>query len=391
MNFPPTYLQWFLIVGLPLMGLVYAFLGGIKLSLTERLKLDEGKVGGLVAGFGMMVGPTILACGFLTDAFGRKPVFLAGAALVVVALFLFASATTYRGALVGVLLLGAGWSATINVANVLMQVAAAPGKLTQAMQFGDFLFGFGAFATPMVLALLLVRMGFAGGVRLLAIVSIVPVVMGFFAAMDPSVAPAAAGAPPAAQAGLKELFAGRLFWLTSLAFLFYVPLESSVAGWATTIVTRHAPQDPGTARMASMSLMAFWLCFTGSRLLVALLGIEEGRDALLMGLTFASVAVILGIVFLPGRWTAVGLVVAAGLIFGPIFPILISKVLGSAPKGVEGRAVGFFFAFGSVGWTFIPALIGRVASRTNIQRGFLVAAASSAVFLAFVLIEASTR
>ena len=72
MNWPPTYLQWFLIVGLPLMGLVYAFLGGIKLGLAERLQLDEGKVGGLVAGFGMMVGPTILACGFLTDAVGRR-------------------------------------------------------------------------------------------------------------------------------------------------------------------------------------------------------------------------------------------------------------------------------------------------------------------------------
>jgi len=62
-------------------------------------------------------------------------------------------------------------------------------------------------------------------------------------------------------------------------------------------------------------------------------------------------------------------------------------VLATAPEGVEGRAVGFFFAFGSVGWTFIPQLIGRVASRTNIQRGFLVAGASSAVFVVLVLVE----
>lgn len=378
MNWPPTYEQWFIIISLPLMGLVYAFLGGIKLPLAERLKLDEGKVGGLVAGFGMMVGPTILACGFLADALGRKWVFLGGAVVVVVALLTFASARGYRGALVGVLLLGAGWSATINVANVLMYIIASPGKVTQMMQFGDFLFGFGALVTPIVIGLLLARGGYRGAVAILAVVSAVPIVMGLFADW---------GAKAALEGSLADLFKEKVFWLTSLAFLFYVPLESSVAGWATTIISRAAPDDPATKRLASIGLTAFWLCFTGSRLLVAMSGIEQGRELLLMILTVASVAVILGIVYLPGRGQAVALVVAAGLIFGPIFPILIAKVMGVTPKGVEGRAVGFFFFFGSIGWTFIPSLIGNVAKKSNIQRGFLVAGASSAVFLAFVLIQ----
>lgn len=381
MNWPLTYLQWFLVVGLPLMGVVYAFLGAIKLPLTDRLKLDEGKVGGLVAGFGMMVGPTILLCGFLADAFGRKYVFLTGAVLVVVALLVLSSTKSYRGALVGVLLLGAGWSATINVANVLMLEAGDPAKVTQRMQFTDFLFGLGAFLTPMILGALLARTGFSGAVRFLAAVSAVPILMGIFATMD------APKGPMTEQGTLGELFSRKIFWLTSLAFLFYVPLESSVAGWATTIISRSAPDDPATKRLAAIGLMSFWLCFTGSRLLVAILGIEQGRELLLVGLTAASVAVILGIVYLPGSAAGVGLVVAAGLVFGPIFPILIVKILGVAPKGVEGRAVGFFFFFGSIGWTFIPSLIGNVAKKSNIQRGFMVAGASSVVFLAFVLIQ----
>ncbi len=378
MHWPPSYEQWFIIVSLPLMGLVYAFLGGIKLALAERLKLDEGKVGALVAGFGMMVGPTILACGFLADAIGRQWVYLVGAAVVVAALVVLARTQSYRGALVGVLLLGAGWSATINVANVLMYLIAAPGKVTQMMQFGDFLFGLGAFLTPMVIGLLLARAGYGGAVRLLAVASAVPILMGLFADW---------GAKGAAAGSLADLFTQKVFWLTSLAFLFYVPLESSVAGWATTIISRSAPDDAATKRVAAMGLMAFWLCFTGSRLLVAMSGIEEARELLLLVLTVASVAVILGIVYLPGRAAAVAAVVGAGLIFGPIFPILIAKVMGVAPKGVEGRAVGFFFFFGSIGWTFIPSLIGNVAKRTDIKRGFLVAGASSAVFLGFVLVQ----
>ena len=76
----PTYLQIFLTASLPIMGLAYALVGGLKLSLVDRLQIDEGKVGRLVGGFGTMFSPTILLCGFLTDAVGRKGVWLAGSA-----------------------------------------------------------------------------------------------------------------------------------------------------------------------------------------------------------------------------------------------------------------------------------------------------------------------
>jgi len=58
----PTYLQIFLTASLPIMGLAYALVGGLKLSLVDRLQIDEGKVGRLVGGFGTMFGPTILLC-----------------------------------------------------------------------------------------------------------------------------------------------------------------------------------------------------------------------------------------------------------------------------------------------------------------------------------------
>src|SRR5437588_519745 len=124
MNFAhPTYLQIFLSISLPIMGLAYALVGGLKLSLVERLQLDEGKVGRLVGGFGTMFGPTILLCGFLTDAVGRKGVWVAGSAAVAAAVLIFALTRTFRGALVAVLLLGIGWAAQVNVGNVLMRVA----------------------------------------------------------------------------------------------------------------------------------------------------------------------------------------------------------------------------------------------------------------------------
>ena len=65
-----------LLIAVAMLGMCYALLGSLKLALAERLEITEDKVGGLVAAFGFMVGPVILLCGFLTDKFGRRRMFL---------------------------------------------------------------------------------------------------------------------------------------------------------------------------------------------------------------------------------------------------------------------------------------------------------------------------
>src|SRR4030095_15175436 len=194
----PTYLQIFLTASLPIMGLAYALVGGLKLALVDRLQIDEAKVGRLVGGFGTMFGPTILLCGFLTDAVGRKGVWLAGSAAVAVSILLLARTRTYRAALVAVVLLGIGGAAQVNVSNVLMRVAVSADRpreqLVWATNFFDFAFGFGAFVTPMVLALILRRLGYSKGLVLLAILATPPVVLGAAAEMHP---------PPAAAQALS--------------------------------------------------------------------------------------------------------------------------------------------------------------------------------------------
>jgi len=401
--FHPTYLQIFLTASLPIMGLAYALVGGLKLSLVDRLQIDEGKVGRLVGGFGTMFGPTIVLCGFLTDAVGRRGVWLAGSAAVAVSILMLARTRTYRGALVAVVLLGIGWAAQVNVSNVLMRVAVPADRpreqLVWATNFFDFAFGFGAFVTPMALALILRRLGHAKGLLLLAMLATAPVVLGAFAEMHP---PSVATQVPAAAAptsGAVALLSSPVFWVLGFAFLFFVPLETSTAGWATTLVLRQTRPDVPDARakqFAALTLSGFWLGFTGSRLIASILGATgvltrvlggTNEQALLVTLGAACVVLMLALAFVRGRAATSATILLVGLACGPVFPTMMAVVLLSVQPDTMGRAVGFFFFFASVGWTVVPMIIGVVARNANIQRGFLVAAASGAVFLTLIVIR----
>jgi len=402
----PTYLQIFLTASLPIMGLAYALVGGLKLSLVDRLQIDEGKVGRLVGGFGTMFGPTIVLCGFLTDAVGRQGVWLAGSAAVAVSILMLARTRTYRGALVAVILLGIGWAAQVNVSNVLMRVAIPADRpreqLVWAANFFDFVFGFGAFITPMVLALILRRFGHAKGLLLLALLATTPVVLGAFAEMHPPLmAPQvpASAAQTAPASGAAALLSSPVFWVLGFAFLFFVPLETSTAGWATTLVLRQTSSDVPDARakqFAALTLSGFWLGFTGSRLIASILGATgvltrilgaSNEQALLVTLGLACVVLMLALAFVRGRAATSTTILLAGLATGPVFPTMMAVVLLSVQPDTMGRAVGFFFFFASVGWTVVPMIIGAVARKTNIQTGFLVAAASGAVFLTLIVIR----
>jgi hypothetical protein len=138
-------------------GTCHALLGSVKVPLARKLAIDEARVGGLVSIFGFTVIPTVLAAGFLVDEFGKQAVLSGGFMLLIAALVMLSGAREYATALGSVLLLGAGWSALVNVLNVTSPPAFLPleetkSRMAYAMNLGDFIFGMGAFASPFLIA-----------------------------------------------------------------------------------------------------------------------------------------------------------------------------------------------------------------------------------------------
>ena len=366
-----AYPTW--IAGLLACGMGVALLGSIKMALARKLEIDEARVGGLVSMFGFAMIPVMLVMGFLTDLLDKQAVTIGGCFVIAVSLLVFSSARKYWTTLLAVLLLSAGWSATVNVLNVLMQPAFG-GSQTYAMNLGNFFFGLGAFFTPLVAAYLLQRGGLVPALLALAVVPLLAGLFAFGVDFSKMVPPPDKEAAP----GIGLLLADPVMWLTALALLFYAPMEATMAVWATTYLGEKGMSE-GTA---TWYLSGFWLAFTcarlGTALLVATFGLAVGGDKLLIiGLSVLCVLVWAGAVVSPNRAMAGAMVVLAGLVFGPTFPTIVGVLVGHVNDNVHpmlsGRAVGLFFAVGGIGWSVIPMLIGAYARKTSVQRAFLIA------------------
>jgi len=352
-------------------GMGTALLGSIKVPLARKLAIDEARIGALVAMFGFTLIPVILTAGFVSDLLGRQPVTIAGALLFTISLALFAQATAYWMVLVAVLLLSAGWGTLINVVNPLSLIAFG-GSQAYALNLGCFIFGIGSFVTPLGIAFLIRRLGLRGAVMLLSLSGIVMAVLAC-AATFPPVAPAASQVA-AATPGLGTLLGDAVMWLCALALFFYMPAEATMAAWATTYVTDKGMEEGAAAALLS----AFWLAYTAARLVAALTVPKGSEAAVVLVLSLVALVVWAGVVMCRARGLAAALVIAVGVVFGPLYPTLLAVLLGHFEPALHGRAIGVFFTLGGLGCTAIPMLIGAYAKRRGVQRGFLLAAASTA-------------
>ena len=367
------------VAALAVAGMCHALLGSVKVPLARKLEIDEARVGGLVSVFGFTLIPMVLAAGFLVDALGKQAVLSGGFVLLAVSLTMLSRLRTYPVALAAVLVLGTGWSALVNVLNVTSPPAflrpdEIATRMAYAMNMGDFIFGLGAFVTPLLVAILIRKLRLERTFLILASLAVVPLVLGNWVQWDKLVSTST----ESVAGGLSILLSDPIVWLCCLAFFFHVPIEAATATWATTLMTAKGIGEG----MASTYLSLFWLTFMGSRLITALT-LPAGADTLLITTMAAlCIAFTLGIAFSRTAWLTCAMVVVAGLILGPIFPTLIAILLSHVQPSLHGRTVGLFFCIGGIGWTVIPILIGGVARRTSVQRAFLIATLCAAILTA---------
>jgi fucose permease len=384
MDFSLTTMQ---ILALTVAGMCHALLGSIKVPLAKKLQINEDRVGGLLSAFGFTTIPMAFAAGIFADTFGRQLVITVALLMLISSVLVLSSTRKYLSAVVAVLLLGVGWSALVNVLNVLQGSAFLPifkegAPLSSAMNFGDFIFGMGAFVMPMASAYMLLKVQFKKTFLIFALLICIPLVLVFFVDWQPLTVSTAENL----DLGIGTLMSDKKVLILCLAFFFYVGIEVCSALWATTLMINRGV----TVGKATTYLSVFWLTFTAARLIAAFT-MPAGKDMFVLTL-LAIGCIICTLVLATSKASKTTLiaVVAIALIMGPIFPILIAQLLGyvNSEIGPElgGRAVGLFFSIGGFGWALLPLLVGKAAEKFSVQKAFYILATSAACLTTLVLV-----
>ncbi|MEC9097429.1 MAG: MFS transporter [Planctomycetota bacterium] len=377
-------------LALAIAGMCHALIGSVKVPLAKQLDIDESRIGQLISVFGFTLIPMAFAAGYFADEVGRNPVVEAGFILVILSVIVLATLKSYKMALVSILLLGTGWSALVNVLNALQGPAflsredVKAENLPFAMNLGDFIFGMGAFIMPIVITFMIKKVGLKKTFVSFAAVVVVPLVLCFSIDLDKYVDEFDSLKTSAATAdvldsdatdtpkglGYADLFGDAVVMLCCLAFFFHVPVEACVGAWATTLM-----MDRGTNEAKATGLLSvFWLCFTVSRLIAALTLPAGSHEMAIIGFAAVLLAVVYGLIESKKANSTNVLVIAAGLILGPIFPILIAFLVGHVDVSLQGRAIGLFFCIGGIGWALVPFLVGRQADKSGLQKSFYIVA-----------------
>ncbi|MFL2871692.1 MAG: MFS transporter [Pirellulaceae bacterium] len=382
-------------LALAIAGMCHALIGSVKVPLAKQLDIPESRVGGLVSIFGFTLIPMAFAAGYFADIEGRNPVVETGFVLVILSVIVLATLKNYKMALVSILLLGTGWSALVNVLNALQGPAFLPRdqisneNLPFAMNLGDFIFGMGAFVMPILVTYSIKRLGLRTTFFSFAVLTAVPLALCSTINLDDYVNEFAdikdgttetvqidetttqsVDADTESDEGFATLLNDSIVILCCLAFFFHVPVEACVGAWATTLMI-----DRGTSESKATGLLSlFWLTFTVSRLIAAL-GLPEGsHEKAIIGFAVVLLFVMLGLIYSTKANMTNMLVITAGLILGPIFPILIAFLVAHVDVGIQGRAIGLFFCIGGIGWALVPFLVGKQADKSGLQKSFYIVA-----------------
>ncbi|NLN93274.1 MAG: MFS transporter [Candidatus Hydrogenedens sp.] len=358
------------------LGVLFSILGSVKLKLAETLNIDDTKVGSLISAMMFTCLVAVLIVGPLTDTVGYGIVALIGFALACLSVFVLASSRNYTTALIACLVLGIAAMCANTVGNTLGPTVLFDGQnAPRASNLLNVFFGFGAFITPMIIALLLNALGYKKTVGLIGIILFLPIILVALTMKQ----------LPVPEEGFNVvkaigLLTNPVVLVGGLALFCYIALESSMAGFVSTYLKDLDFSD----NKATSYLSGFWIALMAARLITAifLTGIDPAVLVPALGL-LAAVAIGLMIIA-PNPATGVFGTLLAGFAFGPIFPTLIGVCFGKTDaiaQGTAGSVFGLLFAIGLFGGIVVPPIIGNYTAKTSIRKGLQVALAVSVALI----------
>ena len=359
------------------LGIAFSVLGSLKLDLTKMLNIDDAQFGKLISALMFTSIFVVLAFGPLVDMFGYKPIAILGFILGFIAIFMLISSKSYSMALLSCVVLGIG-AMCMNLGNTLIPMVLFDGKNpAAAANFGNVFFGVGAFITPLLIGMLLSKLGYKTTGMIIAFILLVPVIFALIATY-PALEKTGVTFGQAIGSAFG-LLTNPVVIIAALALFCYIGIEVSMGGFITTYLTSIGFEG----KSANMYLSSFWIALMVARLITSQFVTPEiGAWVIQILALVATVSIALMVATKSKRLGAL-FVIVTGFAFGPIFPTIVGATFSKVEPSLYGSTFGIIFAVGLLGGTTIPAAIGSMSKGKTIQKSLLIATVTA--FVLFII------
>jgi fucose permease len=308
-----------------------------------------------------------LSSGLASGLVGRRVVNAAAALLIAAGMALEVVAPAWLVFVAGAGLTGAGCGAIVAVGSSIVMDLAASGSGSRLSLLHVF-YSVGALVAPVAIGVL-VSLGaewrlLAAATGLAALGLAQP--LSRAGAVPPRPRPAVPSAAAEPDTGAPNGLRLALVAL-GLAIACYVAAESGVSSWLVGFLA----DEPLTA--ATLALSLFWAGIAAGRVTASRVADQFDPVRFTASCTTAGGLAILAAVALASGPLRIGLFLAAGFAFGPVYPMIMS-VAGSLFPHRAAAVAGIVTSTGVVGSITYPPLVGLVAGMAGLGAGMLGAA-----------------
>lgn len=151
--------------------------------------------------------------------------------------------------------------------------------------------------------------------------------------------------------------------LALVTFLFYCATEATVGLWGSSYLVNVKGFSEGTA---AQWISFYWGGLTIGRFLTGFITFKlNNRSIIRMGQIIALVGAVLLVLPFPPIFSLVGFIIV-GFGLAPIFPSMLHETPTRFGKKYSQTIIGYQMALAYTGTTFMPPLLGYIASHTTI-------------------------
>lgn len=354
--------------------------GGFQLVLrivSTEFSMTATGSGLLVAAqsIGAVIMPLLF--GSISDRIGKKRVLLIFSAFFLVGCVVAALAGSIFIFVLGVFLIGAGYSVCECTGSAAL-ADAYPEKSAQYINLSQCMFSLGAVASPILIRYCMT--GFLWSWRSVFFICSSAYILLIFTLSRAQFGNELTHSLPKTRAPLSTFWRNSFFLLLLLSLFLYSGPESGIGYFAETLFSKKL----GEEALGAYAISIYWAMMALSRFVFGLVRLSS-RHALplIFGLS-AILLSFLSISYMPMlSLIAYGFI---GFVFGPVWSLLMDFAAKQYPQKT-GSAIGLMSAGGGLGGMAFPAVMGLLADQRDLRSAFLLLSltASAAGVLSLVM------